>query len=188
MGQFQRCAACGVVMQTDATTCPICGALYQTSERPEAPLQSPPPMAVPAPAVPATVPPVQQAAPAPAANGSPPPPAPRPDPYTQIANPLNTGWGTTPVAAPEPPPAQLTVRRKRSPWLRRGVMLVVIAALAAVLWSQRERVENTVNDLTDSTEGSVALIPTDQSIVVGTPSEVTVGSVVTHANLPSRTT
>ena len=84
-----------------------------------------------------------------------PPPTSRPDPYTQIANPLHTGWGTTPVAAPEPPPTQLTIKRKRSPWLRRGILLLVMALLGVGLWSQRDRIEEKVDDLTNDTESSL---------------------------------
>lgn len=39
--------------------------------------------------------------------------------------------------------------KRRSPWLRRAVVLIVLAALAGGLWWQRERVEDIVTDLRD---------------------------------------
>ncbi len=134
MGQFQRCDSCGAVMQTDSASCPICASPYGSVAA--------------APAAPVAAPPL-------AAGSSVPPPAARPDPYAQIANPLHTGWGTTPAAAPEPPPTQLTVRRRRSPWLRRGVLLLVVALLGIGLWSQRDKIEDAVDDLTAGTENSL---------------------------------
>lgn len=180
MGQFRRCDSCGAVMQTDSASCPICASPYGsvTAAAPAAPAApqqtTPPPTPSPQPADGPAVavgspgagtPGVVAGSPAaalPVAPGSstpppppPPPPAARPDPYTQIANPLHTGWGTTPVAAPEPPPTQLTVRRRRSPWLRRGILLLVVALLGVGLWSQRDKIEDAVDDLTAGTENSL---------------------------------
>jgi ferric-dicitrate binding protein FerR (iron transport regulator) len=91
----------------------------------------------------------------------------RPDPYAQITNPLNTGWGSTPPAPPRTPLAtNPTPIRRRSPWLRRGVVLLVLAAIAGGLWWQRERVEDVVTDLRDriseESAGPADLLEPDQ--------------------------
>lgn len=127
---------------------------------PAAPAPPPNPPGAPSAPSPAPAPPPPLPSPAPPVAPSAPPPTPapstaaplqdRPDPYAQIANPLNTGWGSTPPAPPTAPtPTNPTPIRRRSPWLRRGIVLLVFAAIAGGLWWQRERVEDVVTDLRD---------------------------------------
>lgn len=87
--------------------------------------------------------------------GSTAPLAARPDPYSQIANPLHTGWGTAHANTPELAPAQIKVRKHRSPWIRRAVALLILALIAGVLWWQRAPLEDKVNDLTSGDENSL---------------------------------
>ena len=83
----------------------------------------------------------------------------RPDPYAQISNPLHTGWGTAAPAAPPlvhmtPPSAASTQRR--SPWVRRTIVVLVLALIAGALWWQRDRIGDAIDDLRGD-EGAAAV-------------------------------
>lgn len=106
----------------------------------------------------------------------------RPDPYSQIHNPLNVGWGTTPAPGPTPevtPPtvALPTPVRTRSGWVRRLLPVLVLVALAALAWWQRDWISDTVDGvLDDSSEQGAAPSATPASngpAALVDPTEVT---------------
>jgi hypothetical protein len=86
----------------------------------------------------------------------------RPDPYSQIHNPLNVGWGTTPAPGPTPEVTPPTVAlpaqvRTRSGWVRRLLPVLVLLALVALAWWQRDWISDTVDGvLDDSSEQGAA--------------------------------
>lgn len=83
----------------------------------------------------------------------------RPDPYAQISNPLHTGWGTAAPAAPPlvhmTPPSPASTQR-RSPWVRRTIVVLVLALIAGALWWQRDRIGDAIDDLRGD-EGAAAV-------------------------------
>lgn len=159
MGDLTRCGNCGLVMGGEHPHCIGCGAAY---DRPFS--QDPPPStaqgAAPTGSVPAEPAPDE---PPPARPGliqqAPGQPAPRPDPYSQISNPLHTDWDPRAPRVATTDDVSYTVqsRRVRSPWIRRVVIMVLLAALGAGTWLARDQISSAYDDLSDRISSDEAL-------------------------------